>query len=192
MTALCVALLLCAVSTPVQASVPTKIVIFAPWSSSGLRAGFSVASRAKGTCWSHSIATNRADAWRCMTGNDIYDPCFAGSPQKSVVACPEEPFSRNVVLLHDTKALDGRPSWLGHSVQPKGEPWALRLINGDTCVFETGATDVIGGKRMNYACVKSGWIVGFVNRSTKSWDAESVSSPSDKQLKKLGIASALF
>ena len=191
LTALAVALLSAAV-TPAQGVTPTKVVIFAPWSSSGLRAGFRVASKVHGSCWIHSIARNRADAWRCMAGNDIYDPCFAGSPQKNIVACPEGPFSNDVVLLHDAKPLDGKPDWIVRRLQPKGQPWALRLTNGDTCAFETGATDVVGGQRMNYACAKSGWIVGFVNRSSKSWTAESVSAPGDKHLKRLTVAAALY
>ena len=30
-----------------------------------------------GRCWTNSLAVWRDDAWRCIVGNEIYDPCFS-------------------------------------------------------------------------------------------------------------------
>lgn len=181
-----------ALAAPAQAAAPTRVAIFSPWTTRGLVHGLRISAKVSGTCGTRSLVTNRNDAWRCMAGNDIYDPCFAGSPQKNVAACPQTPFSNTVILFRDSKSLDAKPKSTAHNVHSMGQPWAIRLDGGDTCVFATGATEVIAGRRMNYTCAKSGWVVGFVNRSTQPWTAESVSSPSDKRLKKIGVAAALF
>ena len=59
----------------------------------------------------------------------------------------------------------------------QGDAWGLRLTSGDTCVFVTGATDVVAGERLNYACAKDGWIIGAPDRSTVTWTAQSVEWP---------------
>jgi hypothetical protein len=181
-----------ALAAPALAAAPTRVAIFAPWTTRGLQRGLRIYAKVSGTCATRSLVTSRTDAWRCIAGNDTYDPCFAGSPQKSVAACPQTPFSNTVVLFRDSKSLDAKQKSTTFSIRTLGEPWALRLDGGDTCVFTTGATEVIAGKRMNYACAKSGWVVGLVDRSTQPWTAESVSSPSDKRLKKIGVSAALF
>lgn len=45
-----------------------------------------VTARQSGHCWTSSIASQRSDAYRCMVGNTIQDPCFALSQKE--VACP--------------------------------------------------------------------------------------------------------
>jgi len=111
-----------ALSPTVSAKAATKtgIILFSPWSPSGVRQGFVVSGKVKGSCWTHSLASDRSDAWRCMAGNDIYDPCFSGSPHEGTVACAEGPFSKNVVLMTLTKAL-------ADNVMLTGELGGLRL-----------------------------------------------------------------
>ncbi len=148
--------LLCALalSTSLAAAAATKttVSIYQPWSSNGLRHGFAVAHKASGSCWSHSLTTDRADAWRCFIGNDTWDPCFEWSSHSLVAACAETPFSRRVVLLTLKKPLPSEGNATTTMLQPKGEPWGVQLTNGDTCSFEAGATDVVAGERMNYDC----------------------------------------
>ncbi|HET9095857.1 MAG TPA: hypothetical protein VFN37_04295 [Candidatus Baltobacteraceae bacterium] len=45
-----------------------------------------VTAKQSGHCWTSSIASQRSDAYRCMAGNGIHDPCFTLSPRE--VACP--------------------------------------------------------------------------------------------------------
>jgi eukaryotic-like serine/threonine-protein kinase len=169
----------------------TTIAVFTPWTAHGLSHGMTVSAKAKGSCFTHSLSANRSDAWRCTAGDDIYDPCFAPSPPRAVVACAQGPFARSVVLVSVEKPLGGKPnsnSW----VRPPRQPWGLRLANGDTCVFMTGATEVVAGQRLNYACTRSGWIVGHVDRSEPTWTVATVASPTEKQIKKLDVEQAVF
>lgn len=169
----------------------TSIAVFTPWTAHGLSRGLTVAAKAKGTCFAHSSSADRTDAWRCMAGDDIYDPCFAPPTPRGAVACAQGPFARSVVLIAVNKPLDGKPTLLSHTRPPR-QPWGLRLANGDTCVFMTGATDVVAGQRLNYACTRSGWIIGHVDRSMSTWTVETVSSPTDKRIKRLDVAQAVF
>jgi hypothetical protein len=190
--ALCVLAIALAIPVP-AATTQTSILIFSPWSSGGLQNGFSVAKKAKGYCWTQSLTRDRPDAWRCFIGNDIYDPCFAGQRRPTVgVACAEDPFSKRVVLLTLTKPLPHNVNPTTRWLQPKGEPWGLRLANGDTCFFATGATDVAAGMRMNYECNGNGWIVGFPDRTKPLWTAHAIVWPNKSRLKRVEIAAAVF
>ena len=179
------------VSTSAQAAEKTTIVVFQPWASGTLSSGFKASQRAKGTCYTHSLSTDRPDAWRCFVGDDILDPCFAPSAHSETVACAKSPFSKSVVLLslQEPLARDDNPTtkWL----QPKGMPWGLRLSDGGTCVFVTGATDVVAGDRLNYACTTTGWIIGAPDRSRAQWTARSVPWP-NKRITRVSIATAIF
>jgi hypothetical protein len=180
-----------AIAIPMSAAAHTTVMAFNPWASSGLRPGFTVSGNGKGSCWTHSLSTDRPDAWRCFEGNNILDPCFAGPPRFAVVACAESPFSPKVVLLRLSKALSSGDNPTTKWLQPKGMPWGLRLSNGDTCVFVTGATDAVGGERLNYACRKTGWIIGAPDSATGTWTARSVDWP-NKHVTEVGIATAIF
>lgn len=176
----------------VAATAPkTTAVVYNPWSSTDLKHGFTVVARVKGSCWTNALTTDRPDAWRCMVGNDIYDPCFAGSSH-SVVACAGDPFNKRVLLVTLTKPLphgsDPTTRWL----QPKGEPWGVQLTNGEKCSFATGATDVAQGMRMNYECKGNDFIVGFPNRSEPVWTAHLIVWPNKSHLKTVEIAAAVF
>src|SRR5580704_16113213 len=157
-----------ALTLPASVSAATKTtgVVFQPWASGTLRSGFSVSSKSQGSCFTRSLVSDRADTWRCFEGDDILDPCFAGSAHSDTVACAESPFSKTVVLLSLKKPLNGGDNATTKWLQPKGMPWGLRLTNGDTCVFATGATDAVGDERLNYACAKTGWLIGTPDRST--------------------------
>lgn len=189
---------LCAITTALATPAPaataqTTVVIFNPWASSGLRSGFIVSQKVKGSCWTHSLATERPDAWRCMAGNDIYDPCFSSSPHEGMVACAEGPFSKRIVLMTLTKPLTDNVKLTGElwGLRLRSAPWGLRLLSGDRCVFAEGATDAVGGERLNYACAKTGWILGVPDRSTAIWTARSVDWPHN-HVTQVRIATAIF
>jgi hypothetical protein len=190
--------ILCAIVFALSASTSaaithTSVVLFSPWSSSGLRNDFIVSEKVKGSCWTHSLASERPDAWRCMADHDIYDPCFSGSPRKGTVACAEGPFSSRITLLTVAKPLSDTMKLTGDlwGLRLRGAPWGLRLVSGDTCIFAQGATDAIGGERLNYACAKMGWIIGVPDRSTTIWTVRSVNSP-NKHVTQVGIMTAVF
>ena len=98
---------------PQPLSTETEVVLFTPWSSSGLRHGFTVSGNVKGSCWIHFLASERPDAWRCMAGDDIDDPCFVSSSDGRTLACAEGPFSKRVTLMTVAKPLADKSNLQG-------------------------------------------------------------------------------
>jgi len=157
----------------------TEVRLFTPFilsaSLAGVQRGLTVTDRVSGTCWTGSLADGgRPDAWRCMSGNRIYDPCFQGferiadaQTNQLVVACAPSPWAGTVVVLTPDEPLPA-----GERTPPaplEGMPWALELANGVRCVFATGATAVIAGLRLNYSCPDGAWVIGDVDRSADAW-----------------------
>ena len=93
-----------------------------------------ITSILRGSCWSSSLAAGRDDAWRCMRGNYIFDPCFSSPKAQGVVLCVVSPWSKSGVEIVLTKRLPnpyaGRPS-------TTGLPWAIQTSAGLRCGFVT-------------------------------------------------------
>lgn len=84
-----------------------------------------------GNCWTSSIASARSDAFRCMTGNDIYDPCFVIDPKS--VGCPTDLSADRGVVLDLTKPLPPP-----ESPAPAPQAFAMVLQSGAVCNRATG------------------------------------------------------
>jgi hypothetical protein len=152
-------------------SAPTEVRVIVPFTPGGLAAGLAVAARAPGSCWTASLASaSRPDAWRCMAGNAIHDPCFVGfAGADQVAACLQSPWSSRVVLL----TLSAPPP--REAPRPAnllaGAPWALELASGERCTMFTGATWGVAGMRVNYGCPGDVSVVGELDRSAPTWRA---------------------
>jgi hypothetical protein len=174
--ALLVALLAaCAPTAPRAAdgAAPATVVrILAPFGSTQrLSPTLRVSERVGGRCWTTSEADPaRPDAWRCMAGNRISDPCFAGSENtRPVMACMTAPWTDTVVLLEPSEPLSPRPGPVDDQLI-LGDPWAIELAGGVRCTRLTGATSGVAGMRVSYGCEGGGVIVvGEVDRSAPEW-----------------------
>jgi hypothetical protein len=149
----------------------TAVKLITPFQAGSLGPGFQVTSRGSGQCFSTAVASAaRPDAWRCMIGNAIHDPCFQnimGDPNQ--LACPEVPWNTNVTLLTLTSQL---PTEQRKEMALKDTlPWALELANGQRCTLFTGATAPIAGMRINYGCPGGFIVVGDIDRSQPLWRA---------------------
>jgi hypothetical protein len=154
------------VSTPVaKATTPAATVtkIFDPTNASGGLA-VSVTATVKGNCWTTSIVAERPDAYRCMVGNDIYDPCFGVSQAQAL--CPSGGPWTNRGLLLNSPPPSGQ---LNKDDGTSGPPWALQLSDGINCVELSGATEVIAGQTLSYGCGEGVGLYGDVNRSAQAW-----------------------
>lgn len=171
-----VALLICcglsvggaATPTSALARVRTRSTIFRPFRSDGsptIRV-----TRKRGYCWTGSLAANRLDAWRCLVGNQISDPCFSSDLNPDYVVCPNGLVSGGIEI-HLTRGLPykyadpGRPS-MG------ALPWNIETLAGRHYAFITGGTRVADGQRLNYACVLrgcNGILWGGPRRHTEPW-----------------------
>jgi hypothetical protein len=136
-----------------------------------LQRGAVVTERVDGRCFAPSIAVEgRPDAWRCMSGNRIMDPCFEGwRDGATVLACARAPWAPSVALLTLTEPLPDAPR--PGAVGLDARPWALELADGSRCTFLTGATSAVAGLRVNYGCEGGAWIVGDVDRRSPVWKA---------------------
>ncbi|HTJ25466.1 MAG TPA: hypothetical protein VMA36_04795 [Candidatus Limnocylindria bacterium] len=107
-----------------------------------------------GQCWTTSIATNRPDAYRCLRGNEIFDPCFAA--RANLVVCDPNPaLGRRGFALVLTRPL---PT----ATPPPGpvEPWMVQLTDGSVCTPFTGTRTMIDGRIIAYGCAKRDARVG--------------------------------
>lgn len=118
-----------------------------------------VADIAVGHCWTTSIAVpDTAGAYRCLSANQILDPCFApAKPSKPLeVACIADPWSQAQVLRLTGKLPKRGPGGGG------ARPWALVLDNGARCVAATGMVPEIRGVNLDYHC-RNGRDAGALN-----------------------------
>ena len=132
-----------------------------------LSSAFHVGTRASGSCWTASLASGAADAWRCAAGNAIHDPCFAASPHARSVVCFLDPW-HPVTILALTKPLPR------HGPTPAQTlPWAIETTDGRRCTYLTGATAPMGAERINYGCTDHSYLIGSPNRSKPLWTIRS-------------------
>jgi hypothetical protein len=147
-------------SSPADATVVTT---FTPYTSAGTLT-VPVAAHVRGHCWTGSIVVSVPDAYRCLVGSEIDDPCFA--PHQAVtpatVACVPAPWSSaQVVTL--TQALP--------KITPRGRaasPWAVLLANGARCVAATGTVQSVGKVALNLLC-PGGTGAGGLDTSRPMW-----------------------
>ena len=124
----------------------------------------------RGYCWTGSASADRRDAWRCISGNLIADPCFSASMTARSVVCPSGPWSHSALRLQLTRAL---PRRFANRARPslKAQPWAIELTDGRRALFASGASEVVEGERLNYffgAGGKEG-LWGYPDRGAEPW-----------------------
>lgn len=91
-----------------------------------------------GDCWTSSLAAPyRQDAWRCMVGNMIYDPCFS-LPQDGYVLCDYDPSTGNAGFqLKLDKPLPQPDSHQDLPLPANAPGWLVELQDGTFCSIVT-------------------------------------------------------
>jgi hypothetical protein len=141
----------------------TVVTTFTPYTSTGTLT-VPVATHVSGHCWTGSIVVSAPDAYRCLVGTQIADPCFAPrhGTAPGTVACVSAPWSSaQVVTL--TQALP--------KIAPRGRsasPWAVLLANGARCVAATGTVQSVGNVSLNLLC-PGGTGAGGLDTSRPKW-----------------------
>ncbi len=135
---------------------PTKIVNYA---AAGMKG-----KAVKGSCWTSSIASTRSDAFRCMVGNSIMDPCFKVSSK--VVACPQNVTANTGTVINLTKPLP-QPN-----AKSAAKPWTFLIAGGGGITCNAGTGTVIG----NYPYYCSGSLVCSVPAASTKWPATYMST----------------
>lgn len=111
-----------------------------------------------GSCAGASNITPRSDAYRCLTGNQIHDPCFVTSDG---VVCDADPLTGAAGFLLDL--VDPLPSG---SAAPGPAPWILQLGDGLVCRAAGGATTAVDGVRAAFNCTDATWILADLRPGT--------------------------
>ena len=138
-----------------------------------------------GDCASASFIV-RGDVFRCFQGDFIRDPCYydaltSDQLDHDIVLCVGSPWARSAVRLRaDILDLSG--------LLPLGAPpWALELANGARCVFAEGATNVVGGRRLNYVCGGTRVLFGVPDTSHATWRIRMARSFTGAGMRKVAI-----
>lgn len=130
----------------------TTVRRFVPYTSSGAPVA-GVTARRSGSCFTASVVVSRPNAYRCLAGNALLDPCFATSRSSTILACFSAPWS-TVTRLRLTKPLAS--SVANPNPTHVNMPWALQLSGGVRCVAGSGTATVKQGVAMTYACAGGG------------------------------------
>jgi hypothetical protein len=171
-------LVACGPSSPAAPTVTTfttRRLTFQPWTSAGaLLASLRASTTVTADCEEQSIAdAARSAALRCFAGDEILDPCFV-APSLQQAACLVSPWDSSVTVVH----LMTLPS---PSPPISTLPWAIELTDGEHCLYEAGATQNAGDKRLNYGCRRGGssglnlW--GAIDQSHQPWTILASSVP---------------
>jgi hypothetical protein len=159
---------LACLSSAADAQSATSVTIYHAFARSG---SVELRTRSRsGDCPSGSEATTRRDAWRCFSGNGVFDPCFSSARDRGIVVCPEAPWLPKGVEIRLTKPLIHANG--NHSVPARSlQPWALELSSGLRCLFADGATNVVEGQRLNYFCGAGSQegLWGYPERTATPW-----------------------
>jgi hypothetical protein len=150
----------------------TDVRILAPLSQGRLASGLTAAGApANGECFAASLASQgRSDAWRCMAGNIILDPCFESAPPgPGPLACVASPWVSRVRLFKLAKPVPRDQANDDSGRLTAKPPWALELADGSRCTFLTGATWQVAGLRANYGCTNGAAVFGDVDRGAPLW-----------------------
>ena len=137
--------LLLAIAAAASSEPKTQIVKYVPKGpGSGVK---------EGHCWTESIAiASRPDAWRCMAGNEIFDPCFELPGGGGVLCNPNPARKEPGIELKLTEPLPKRSFLSGQAAETYKGGWLVELDDGTTCNPVTGAGGLVEGKALTYYC----------------------------------------
>jgi hypothetical protein len=176
----------------VATSASTRVVVMAGFTVGGVPT-MRITHTVRGSCFSTSDAALRDDAYRCMSGNELFDPCLAPPPSVRagrVVVCPTDPFRNTGIEIRLTRRL---PRNTGPAPSDRGVPFAIRLMNGCEATLDTGATAAIGRARANYYCPRSHeWLWGVPSRHGRMWTIYSAPLNAKRLTRRVSIAEAWF
>jgi hypothetical protein len=167
----------------------TSIHLYSPFAAAGPAAGVHIARSAAGSCWTSSLADPRSDAWRCLVGNYIHDPCFSNEINPTdYVLCPQYTPGDRLLRINLTKTLPRSSNTSGDPT--RYPPWAVQTTGGKWCTILTGATGLIAGMRINYGCAGRGYLLGNPRRQTAIWTIFYAARYDSNQLMRVPLASA--
>jgi hypothetical protein len=165
----------------------TELLYYRPYIVSYQQPSLSVASEQQGTCLQQSQLIRREDAWRCMAGGQVYDPCFKKpfSKQQDVL-CVENPWSLQAIKVKLPAAINNK---LHQRLDlSTAFPWALQLIDGEKC-YAIMSDERYDGLYAHYICNDKSMLYGELHRCSSLW---TVLKKEHEGLSMVNIAKAWF
>lgn len=128
----------------------------------------------EGDCWTNSNIVRRTDVWRCMIGNEIFDPCYTARDGKTIV-CDARPDIEKPsgFVLKLTQPLPQPDAARG----PSSSASMIELEDKTICDPISGASAASDGtktERISYSCRISSknFIIFGDLKPGKVWTAE--------------------
>jgi hypothetical protein len=115
-------------------------------------------------------------AYRCVAGNSLYDPCWAARAAAPTVLCLPFPWSVTDIRLEVSAPLGAIPAEPGTN-----EPWGVELATGQRCVLLQGAHSVFAGRVIDYYCNARLSLLRGLTRTAPVWRAASVTGAAGNQ-----------
>jgi eukaryotic-like serine/threonine-protein kinase len=143
----------------------TQVIVFQP-------KGVPTQERA-GSCWEGSVFLNRDDAWRCTSGDIIYDPCFSIPGSSQAVICDTSPLDNSTGFKLNLTEPMPAPWPISTNSASTNSAWVFELADGTNCRILGGATGAFGGKRVNYSCADGWYVLGDLQKG-KVWIAQKI------------------
>ena len=144
------------------AAPPTDVVRWSPFTPVGaLKPRLRVASVKQGQCTDIGYTLVGGVAYRCGSGNELYDACWRDGPSRTdFVICLGSPWDTTVTRLRSPHLL----LYPGFTFDPPATyPWAIELRDGTRCVVEQGAHSAFRarGRRwiVDYGCTRRNFVL---------------------------------
>jgi len=106
----------------------------------------------EGSCWTNSNIIGRSDVWRCMIGNEIFDPCYTAADKATIVCGAQTDIQKpSGFVLKLTQPLPVPDKLKG----PSSAASMIELEDGTICNAISGASGATDGKRterISYSC----------------------------------------
>ena len=163
----------------------TDLRLYRPFNSNPDQVSVQINKTVSGWCWEQSHADNRKDAWRCMVGNKIYDPCFVKSHgEKKQAVCPNSPWQSEAILITVENSLN--PATHKSLDMSKDYPWAIELLDGTQCQTLVDSQQTHDNLPVRYHCNNQSFLIGHLQRCKGLWQVlqkqgDSVSTVSIKR-----------
>ncbi|MEU6097705.1 serine/threonine-protein kinase [Streptomyces sp. NPDC047079] len=143
----------------------TQVSTYTPWTFGEPADDVRVVASADGNCFASSQAAFRPDAYRCIVGSELKDPCFSPPNDPSpAVLCPTSGAIGKVFKINLTEAL---PDTSGMDEQ-QPFPFKIVLADGQVCDSYQGSGIAIAGKTMSFAC-PHGDLFGGPDTTSSTW-----------------------
>lgn len=171
-----------ALAAAAPAHAATKIKRFSPWDGDG-NPVVKRYQHGSGECSGASHVNARADAWRCVSGNTVLDPCFVTPTEDAEVFCIATPWAKSGSLLG--AVLEG----VEHGNSPARRPWALQ-VGKRRCTYLLPRKAKKGRRRPSYRCGKSRkgpFLFGAPSTKKKTWTIRSARNSRGRRLKRVKI-----